>query len=93
MTKEGFYGIVKSEWEKRKRGLTDVTEKPWNDRWKITADWQEICSVEIKAETEDEARNIVAEKINTGDIDIPCDGGGYDYEYELFASEVEESEV
>ena len=34
-------------------------------------------SVEIKAE----------------DIDIPCDGGGYDYEYELFASEVEESEV
>ena len=53
MTKEGFYGIVKSEWEKRKRGLTDVTEKPWNDRWKITADWQEICSVEIKAERED----------------------------------------
>ena len=50
-------------------------------------------SVEIKAETEDEARNIVAEKINTGDIDIPCDGGGYDYEYELFASEVEEREV
>lgn len=50
-------------------------------------------SVEIKAETEDEARNIVAEKINTGDIDIPCDGCGYDYEYELFASEVEESEA
>lgn len=50
-------------------------------------------SVEIKAETEDEARDIVSEKINTGDIDIPCDGGGYDYEYELFASEVEESEV
>lgn len=49
--------------------------------------------MEIKAETEDEARNIVAEKINTGDIDIPCDGGGYDYEYKLFASEVEESEV
>lgn len=49
-------------------------------------------SVEIKAETENEARNIVAEKINTGDIDIPCDGG-YDYEYKLFASEVEESEV
>ena len=45
------------------------------------------------AETENEARNIVAEKINTGDIDIPCDGGGYDYEYKLFASEVEESEV
>lgn len=50
-------------------------------------------SVEIKAETEDEARDIVAEKISTGDIDIPCDGGGYDYEYELFSSEVEESEV
>ena len=49
--------------------------------------------MEIKAETEDEARNIVAEKINTGDIDIPCDGCGYDYEYELFASEVEESEA
>ena len=50
-------------------------------------------SVEIKAETEYEARDIVVEKINTGDIDIPCDGGGYDYGYELFASEVEESEV
>ena len=50
-------------------------------------------SVEIKAETENEARNIVAEKINTGDIDIPCDGGGYDYGCELFVSEVEESEV
>ena len=50
-------------------------------------------SVEIKAETEYEAREIVAEKINTGDIDIPCDGGGYDYGCELFASEVEENEV
>ena len=50
-------------------------------------------SVEIKAETEDEARDIVVEKINKGEIDIPCDGGCYDYEYELFASEVEEHEV
>ena len=48
-------------------------------------------SVEIEAETEDEAQDIVAEKINAGDI--PCDGGGYDYGCELFVSEVEESEV
>lgn len=50
-------------------------------------------SVEIEAETEGEAKDIVAEKINTGEIDIPCDGCGYDYVYELFASEVEEHEV
>ena len=50
-------------------------------------------SVEIEAETEGEAKDIVAEKINTGEIDIPCDGCGYDYGYELFASEVEEHEV
>ena len=48
-------------------------------------------SVVIKAETEDEARDIVEKKINTGDLDIPCDGGCYDYEYELFSSELEES--
>ena len=50
-------------------------------------------SVEQEAESEDAARDIVAEKINTWDIDIPCDGRCYDYEYELFASEVEESKV
>lgn len=50
-------------------------------------------SVEIEAETEGTAKDIVAEKINAGDIDIPRDGCGYDYEYELFASEVEEYEV
>ena len=50
-------------------------------------------SVEIEAETEDSARDIITKKINTGDLDIPCDGGDYDYECELFASEVEENEV
>ena len=38
-------------------------------------------------------KKYIIDVVETGDIDIPCDGGGYDYEYELFASEVEESEV
>lgn len=37
-------------------------------------------TVEIEANSSGEAYEIVDEMINSGEIDIPCDGSEYDYE-------------
>lgn len=41
-------------------------------------------TIEIEAADEDEAYEIVDEKVGGGEIDLPCDGGKYDYEREIF---------
>ena len=46
--------------------------------------------VDVIAEDEDEAYEIVDEKVNNGEIDIPCDGGDYKYDRELFVWEANE---
>lgn len=48
--------------------------------------------VEFEAENEDAAYQIIDGKINEGEIDLPCDGGDYKYDRELFISEVKENE-
>ena len=47
-------------------------------------------TIEIEAESEDEAYDMVEEKIMEGEIDVPCDGGDYDYSRDLFVSETKE---
>ena len=47
-------------------------------------------TIEIEAESEDEAYDMVEEKIMEGEIDVPCDGGDYDYLRDLFVSETKE---
>lgn len=47
-------------------------------------------TIEIEAESEDEAYEMVDEKIMEGKIDIPCDGGGYNYSRDLFVNETKE---
>lgn len=37
-------------------------------------------TVEVDAENPDDAYSKVEEMINNGEIDLPCDGGSYDYE-------------
>lgn len=39
--------------------------------------------VEIEANDEEEAHEIIANKINEGEIDLPCDGDDYEYDREL----------
>ena len=46
--------------------------------------------VDVIAEDEDEAYEIVDEKVNNGEIDIPRDGGDYKYDRELFVWEANE---
>ncbi len=45
--------------------------------------------IEVSSNNEEEAYECVEEMVNNGDIDLPCDGGKYDYERELFVSEVQ----
>lgn len=47
-------------------------------------------TIEIEAESEDEAYEMVEEKIMEGEIDIPCDGGRYNYSRDLFVNETNE---
>lgn len=44
----------------------------------------------IEAENDDEAYEVVDEKVTEGEIDLPCDGGDYDYSRDLFVSETKE---
>lgn len=44
--------------------------------------------IEVNSENEEEAYECVEERVNNGDIDLPCDGGKYDYEREIFVNEV-----
>lgn len=48
--------------------------------------------VKVKAADEDEAYEIVDERVNEGEIDIPRDGGDYKYDRELYVSEVKGNE-
>lgn len=43
-------------------------------------------TVEIEAEDEDEAYEMVDKKVAEGEIDLPCDGGRYSYSRELFVN-------
>lgn len=43
-------------------------------------------TVEIEAEDEDEAYEMVNKKVAEGEIDLPCDGGRYSYSRELFVN-------
>lgn len=43
-------------------------------------------TIEVEAEDDDEAYKIVEDKVMKGEIDLPCDGGKYDYSRELFVS-------
>lgn len=45
-------------------------------------------AVEIQAKDEDDAYDKVNDMINDGEIDIPCDGGSYDYRRELEVKEL-----
>ena len=47
-------------------------------------------TVEIEAENDDEAYEVVDEMVNEGEIDLPCDGGEYNYSRDLFVSETKE---
>lgn len=44
--------------------------------------------IEIQAEDEYDAYDKVDEMINDGEIDLPCDGGKYDYKRELEVNEL-----
>lgn len=44
----------------------------------------------IEAENDDEAYEVVDEKVAEGEIDLPCDGGKYDYSRELYVNETNE---
>lgn len=44
--------------------------------------------IEIQAEDEDDAYEKVDTMINDGEIDLPCDGGKYDYKRELEVNEL-----
>lgn len=39
---------------------------------------------EIMAVSREQAEEIIDEMVNDGQIDLPCDGGDYDYSRELF---------
>ena len=43
-------------------------------------------TVEVEAEDDDEAYEMVDRKVADGEIDLPCDGGKYDYSRELFVN-------
>ena len=46
----------------------------------------------MEAESKDAACQEIDDKINAGEIDLPCDGEDYKYDRELFVSEVKENE-
>ena len=46
--------------------------------------------VEVEAQDKDAAYQDIEDKINNGEIDLPCDGEDYKYDRELFVSEVKE---
>lgn len=47
-------------------------------------------TIVIEAENDDEAYEVVDEMVNEGEIDLPCDGGKYDYSRDLFVNETKE---
>lgn len=46
--------------------------------------------VEVETENEDVAYQEIDDKIEEGEINLPCDGEDYKYDRELFVSEVKE---
>ncbi len=44
--------------------------------------------IEVSSDNEEEAYEYVEKSVNSGEIDLPCDGCKYDYERELFVNEV-----
>lgn len=48
--------------------------------------------IEVEAQDEDAAYQEIDDKINDGEIDLPCDGEDYKYDRELFVSEIKENE-
>lgn len=46
-------------------------------------------TVEIEADNLEEVYDHVNDMVDNGEIDLPCDGGDYDYSVELFAKRSE----
>ena len=44
-------------------------------------------TVDIEADSPEQAYDTVDEMVGEGEIDLPCDGGDYDYERELEVNE------
>ena len=71
------------------KGMSPVSYDEWRDNEggrekknkrfiiKITEIYTRV--VDIKAKSKKEAESLIEEKINTGAIDLPCDGEKYDY--------------
>lgn len=55
-------------------------------RVNITETYSRI--IEVKAEDEYDAYDKVDAMVNDGEIDLPCDGGEYDYKRELDVNEL-----
>ena len=43
-------------------------------------------TIEIDADNDDDAYEKVNDMVNEGEIDLPCDGGKYDYSRELYVN-------
>lgn len=66
-------------------GVIDIQESDERKikfRIKVVETYSRV--VEVNAENEKDALCMVEQMVSLGDIDIPCDGGKYDYERELF---------
>lgn len=44
--------------------------------------------IKVRSTDQYKAYDVVEEMVNNGDIDLPCDGGKYDYSRELYVEEV-----
>lgn len=64
---------------------------------KITETYTREVIVDVDNDNENEAEDIayklVDEQVAEGEIDLPCDGGDYGYERELFVSKVKEEQT
>lgn len=73
------------------RNIEDFeNDKPMHLKYRVEI--VETCRrfIEVEAVNEDAAYQEIDDKINEGEIDLPCDGEDYKYNRELFVSEVKE---
>lgn len=47
-------------------------------------------TIEVEAENVDAVHDYINDQVTQGIIDLPCDGGDYKYNRELFAIEIKE---
>lgn len=95
-TKEEAEDLVQEKIREGEFDGPDCCEKSWcetvKERKQFSVKIVETYSREIaiNAENEEEAYDLIEEEIINGEIDLPCDGSGYDYDRELFVNEVKE---